>query len=816
MQMQVAPAPLVGRLNKVLPSSEGRHSNHQTRVLFQPAEPAQRDVYRSLHFKRLQMTQKKFTVTWFTGSTTQVHPSDNLQKDTFEELVTGAGFTKPRIGYGKHDGYIVRGEIPNGTRKDANLPSGCLLIVDGDESTDNPKSAPPPADTHQILKQLNINHRIYTSHSHSKTLNRYRILIPCDLPNKDHLRPTVRKLFGLLHSAGSTLTCATANNTWSQAAYLGNRDTDDGLFECYGFFDGDDFTAEPAEVHSSGSSSEGEKFDSMQAIQNVLDASDYHSSLRDLAARYQRLGLPNDEIIQFLRGLMSASEEKGTERWQTRFDDIPRAVESAAKFITKTRIPLPPVISEETEPFPIHLLSDDMQRSAREIARFVKVHTDTACVSVLSAASSAIGRRVRVFERGGHDYPVALGFITMLQSGERKTPVFRLAFRGVYEAEKQLIEKWEKENTEALYANQMVDTAIKARQGELKKNPPVGKEAVIEQARLLAKLSEQRIKMPPKPSLIGADLTEEKLVMKLHAQESETIIASGEGRVVFDNIAGRYKQQGKTGEGVYLAATTNDPISYERANGDRDDIAVQDPCLNMMLFVQPDKVYSYLNNPIMAISGMTARLNLIAPPCMLGKRHEAVNEQGLNELELAPLENKIVALLSMRGTEGVELHLSPAAREARRLFLNEIEDRFAEDGDLRPYANETNKVVTQAMKFAAVITVFGTNTLLPSMEITEEACLAGIEFGRYFLRNQIFVIQHAREQDILKQAHDVVAWFRAKPERYNEYKENGFKTPGYLKQVIAPTLREHISESVGVLVEYKWIIREKDHYSLNF
>ena len=223
--------------------------------------------------------------------------------------------------------------LPDTTRSDANLPSGCLLILDADASQEDAQSAPPPLETHQILEYLNINHLIYTSHSHSKELNRYRVLIPCALPHKGHLAPTLRKLFSLLEACESTLLCVDANLRWSQPCYVGNRDEDDGLFEHYSFYDGEDFNAEPAEQVQQGSIYTGEHVAAESSIQDIISGDDYHSAINRLTGRYIQKGMKVEETVVVVQALMhkawAANPDQDKARWQERYDDIERSAKGA-------------------------------------------------------------------------------------------------------------------------------------------------------------------------------------------------------------------------------------------------------------------------------------------------------------------------------------------------------------------------------------------------------------------------------------------------------------------------------------------------------
>jgi hypothetical protein len=80
-------------------------------------------------------------------------------------------------------------------------------------------------------------------------------------------------------------------------------------------------------------------------IANILKGDDLHDSVRDLAAKYVKSGMHPGAAVNSLRALMESSSAPKDERWQQRFDDIPRAVDSALdKFAPEEEEP------EEEEP----------------------------------------------------------------------------------------------------------------------------------------------------------------------------------------------------------------------------------------------------------------------------------------------------------------------------------------------------------------------------------------------------------------------------------------------------------------------------------
>jgi hypothetical protein len=64
-------------------------------------------------------------------------------------------------------------------------------------------------------------------------------------------------------------------------------------------------------------------------IGNIWEGRELHDSLRDLAAKMITAGMAAGAVVNHLRALMQGSNAPHDARWQERFDDIPRLVDSA-------------------------------------------------------------------------------------------------------------------------------------------------------------------------------------------------------------------------------------------------------------------------------------------------------------------------------------------------------------------------------------------------------------------------------------------------------------------------------------------------------
>jgi hypothetical protein len=68
-------------------------------------------------------------------------------------------------------------------------------------------------------------------------------------------------------------------------------------------------------------------------IDEIHAGLELHANTRDLIAKMVRSGMDGGAVVNFLRGLMNSSAAPHDERWQDRYDDLPRLVDTAqAKF----------------------------------------------------------------------------------------------------------------------------------------------------------------------------------------------------------------------------------------------------------------------------------------------------------------------------------------------------------------------------------------------------------------------------------------------------------------------------------------------------
>lgn len=255
---------------------------------------------------------------------------------TLEEFAENFKTYRPKKG--KHDGYFVRGLL-KGTRRNANLPFADVLVLDGDQSVDNENSAPSPKILHELLKQRNLSHFIYTTHSYNPNKNKmkWRCVIPCGMDDMKQLKPTLRDMFSFLHEEGYPLVNVKENWTWSQPWFLPNREEDDGHYIYLEYFDGEELKptsvneAIEYEEEKQSAPSDNTHEENLQAIKKGIS---YYKELQNIIWGMAKDGRAKDTALADIRMIMLASEsahpnDANNEKWNERFIELPTYIDQA-------------------------------------------------------------------------------------------------------------------------------------------------------------------------------------------------------------------------------------------------------------------------------------------------------------------------------------------------------------------------------------------------------------------------------------------------------------------------------------------------------
>lgn len=240
---------------------------------------------------------------------------------------------------------FVRGELDPPERNDKNATQSTLLIIDGDEGKGG-RGAPDPKDVHEALVALDINHIIYTSHSHDRSEKKYkyRVIIESERYVKSQLDNENKRILNALSGQHINIKYVKEMKAWSQIWYA-PRSVDPEIFEKYTHLTGniwrvsdeqEAFEAEEAQEPEEDSQ-EGAADTLAEMYAQIRNGKNVWPNLRDLAYKRAKDGVPRAEIIADCENLLHTSHMR-IERpkdWETRMKDIPRMVEGGFKRVAE-------------------------------------------------------------------------------------------------------------------------------------------------------------------------------------------------------------------------------------------------------------------------------------------------------------------------------------------------------------------------------------------------------------------------------------------------------------------------------------------------
>jgi hypothetical protein len=476
--------------------------------------------------------------------------------------------------------------------------------------------------------------------------------------------------------------------------------------------------------------------------------------------------------------------------------------------------PLPNSYKSTEIDYDLELLPKAIKDAAEEVARFAKVPIASPAIVGLSCVAVAIGKKSFIVERQGLEHYPSLFLTLIAASGERKSPIFNYMKYPLDHWCDEQMEDYDYDKKFANSKNQIIDSAIARIKNQAKKKDA---DLNLLQQELMDKEDEKMI-IPPKPSLYTTDTTEERLFQKMHERNATYAVMSGEGRGALDQILGKYTSGGGTGDALYLQGISGDTATRDRVgNGNNpEELRMSKPCLNVCIMVQPDKYQEVASHPSLRESGALARIWSIHLPSLVGTRFEEEDEVGLNALIMDKYNHMIKTILDAQPpeTDSKRVHkvmLSEEVIKARRLFHNQIEKMMATGGKLEDVRDIASKTVSQTVKMAHILHIADNPIVLNQAEsvINIDTWVKAKALGKFHLNEAVRIQRAAIEDMSIVYAKKLIDWIKKrqlKEVSSREVQQNG------------PRPRPKTSEAtvvLNILCEYGYLLGTGSSYAVN-
>ncbi len=413
---------------------------------------------------------------------------------------------------------------------------------------------------------------------------------------------------------------------------------------------------------------------------------------------------------------------------------------------------------EPSEPYPVDALGEILGAAAMAIHSIIKAPLAICAQSVLAAANLVVQGHADVVI-DGRRFPVSEYFLSIAQSGERKTAADTAALGPVDAHQRYLLEAYSRDSSQ--YA---LEAALwkKEHDDALRKREPAARRAALES---LAPAPTP----PPYPQLTTEEPTYEGLVKLLANGWPSVGLFSSEGGRFFGGYAMNLENRLKTLAGL-SDLWDGRPLTRTRVGDGSVTLYGRRCCAHLLM--QPLVAETILADPLAHDQGYLSRCLIIAPESSLGSQTYVA--QDLNQQVpygrycarmTAILESKLPFKIDQETGKPTNelvtkpLQIAPDAKADWINFHDWVQSYLHPDGIYRPISGIAAKAAEHALRLA------GTLTLMENLDatiISQEKVRGGIILANFYLGEALRLHHSAKTDTDLINAEKVLAWLRTR------------------------------------------------------
>jgi putative DNA primase/helicase len=362
----------------------------------------------------------------------------------------------------------------------------------------------------------------------------------------------------------------------------------------------------------------------------------------------------------------------------------------------------------ERADYPLGALPETIRAAVAETIDAVQAPPEMVASSALAVASLAAQSLADVRRSETLSGPCSLYFLTVAESGDRKSTVDRLLGRAVREFQDS-----QRDNAKTTLAMHQADIAAwqakrDAIDGKMAADAKASKEIEGHRADL-AQLEGGKPEAPRVPRLLFEDVTSEKLGKALATEWPSAGIFSSEGGAV---LGGHSMGKDSIARTLSLLNKCWDGASHIVDRATSASFAVRGARMTMSLQVQPHVLADFLDRDrgMSRGSGFLARFLASSPASLQGRR---MYREPQAMLELQAFNGRIGELLSdlpsIDGERGLmlpTLDLDAMAKAHWVTVYDAIEAQLSSGGDFASVRDVASKAADNVARLAAVLHVF--------------------------------------------------------------------------------------------------------------
>jgi len=396
--------------------------------------------------------------------------------------------------------------------------------------------------------------------------------------------------------------------------------------------------------------------------------------------------------------------------------------------------------TQETKPFPTHLLPKVLGDLVKEVARVTQTPEAMAGPLTLGIVSASLGKGLAIKGHAGRITSPNLYILLAAKSGTGKSECAKIIFKPFIEYATEKHQEWIEEVLPELEADKdRIEAEIKELIKGLKDNK--GNSEKLKEAK--KKLAPIKSEMQKEPRLHADNVTGEKLAILISNQTNESLaLLSSDARDCIDILDGKY-QKDKTDESIYLKGYSRDCCTFDRVN--RPSIIIKEPQLTVVWAVQPDKLQLLFNNKKFTDGGLMPRFLALDTYCdaQIRTTNTPITPKVLKEYDL--LIKTFLEVLHADESENV-IQLSDEVLSAFTNYFNDIVGRRKGGGeleDIHPYAARWEE---NALKIGICLHAAKHQEHAMAKDFSTETAHEAIGLMKWFAEQQLGLLQESRDK----------------------------------------------------------------------
>lgn len=423
--------------------------------------------------------------------------------------------------------------------------------------------------------------------------------------------------------------------------------------------------------------------------------------------------------------------------------------------------------------FPVDAFPKTLGEFISALATETQTPVDLCGSLVLAVLATACARKFRVRIRGSWEEPTNLYIMVVMGPGNRKSGVFSLVTKPIFEFEreekKRLLpehekQKNEREQDELRLAKLKKDLANNSNPNSSGNSDPhpYNADPIEELTQLSLKIGQTQL--TPLPQYTVDDCTPERLSTLL-TQHGRMAVLSAEGGV-FDIIAGRYSGSVPNLD-VYLKGHSGDYLQVDREKFGDNSQSVSRPALTFGLAVQPDVLNGLVSKPGFRGRGLLGRFLYSIPQELLGSRNPFA--PSVPETVSKEYDSTVFKILSLPWNQDqnkeithYNLLLSEKASALFTLYELSIEEKFKIFRELYAIRDWGGKLVGAVARIAGLLHIAKhfENPKPWELKIEEETVEQARRLGEYFESHASAAFFQMGADERLGKAKFLLDWIR--------------------------------------------------------